>query len=325
MVIHTHFDRNNTLLRNSITNVGRNPVTELFYGGDTDNKTYSRFIFQFDESDLVAKYNDNTFGDLTKLKHTLKMTNTGSFDKELMGDKTCDGKDRACSFDLILFPINQNWDEGVGYDYDDCVIIGDTSTDTCPSNWFEAMTNSGWTNNEGIYTGTPSTVLGTQHFEQGNENIEIDITDVVNGYITGDTNYGMGIAFTQALEETVTTNKQYVGFFTRHTQTYYEPYVETVYDCPIRDDRNAFYKGKTNKLFLYVNVGGQPTNLDNKPNVTIYDGDNNVYTAITSSAVTQVTKGVYCAELSVPMMIVYYTLTYGVILTLTVKVEMILL
>ena len=66
---------------------------------------------------------------------------------------------------------------------------------------------------------------------------------------------------------------QYVGFFTRHTQTYYEPFVETSYNNPIRDDRKNFYRGKVNRLYLYTNLGGEPTNLDSKPNVIVSDGD----------------------------------------------------
>ena len=46
------------------------------------------------------------------------------------------------------------------------------------------------------------------------------ITDIVNGYLTGDTNYGLGIAFSRTLGVSETTNHQYVGFFTRHTQTF---------------------------------------------------------------------------------------------------------
>ena len=62
---------------------------------------------------------------------------------------------------------------------------------------------------------------------------------------------------------------QYVGFFTRHTQTYYEPFLETVYNNPIKDDRKNFYKNKVNRLYLYSNVGSEPTNLDNNPSVNI--------------------------------------------------------
>ena len=292
MVIRTYFDKNNTIIYNNVSNTGRNPVSELFYGGrDAENK-YSRLLFYFDESNLKDLYTGGTYTDLTKLKHTLRLTNTGSFDKELMGNTTCDGKDR---------PLDQTWDEGVGYDYDACstFIGGNSSTSICPSNWVEAQTNISWSGGNGTYTGS-TTPLATIHFDQGNENIELDISDIVNGYLTGDTNHGLGIAFTRSLEVTETNSYNYVGFFTRHTQTFYEPHVETVYDCHITDDRANFYLDKTNKLYLYVNAGGEPTNLDANPSVQILDNDGVVYSSITSSGVTHVTKGVYCVEVNIP-------------------------
>ena len=113
-------------------------------------------------------------------------------------------------------------------------------------------------------------------------------------------NNGLGIAYTRALEETETSEFQYVGFFTRHTQTFFEPYVETIYDSHINDDRNNFFLDKDNKLFLYVNLNGVPTNLDTNPSALIKDGNDDVFSAYTPSAVTHLTKGVYCIDINVP-------------------------
>jgi len=300
MVIRTFFDKNNTLVYNSNVNTGLNPVAELFYGGDSTSQSYSRFIFYFDESRLKDLYTGGTYTDLSKLKHTLRMTNTGAFDLELLGKETCDGKERTCSFDLILFPVDEEWDEGCGYDYASCAFIGgQTSESFAPSNWLDARTNTPWPGGNGVYSGS-STVLATQHFDKGNENLEIDITDIVNGYLTGNTNNGLGVAFTRVLEETPTTDYQYVGFFTRYTQTFYEPYVETVYDLHIKDDRTDFYLDKDNKLYLYVNLAGNPTNLDTIPSVNIYNGDGDLFSAYTPTDVTHVTKGVYSIDINVP-------------------------
>ena len=70
MVLRTYFDRNNTLIYNNNTNVGRNPVTELYYGGTGAEQSYTRFIFQFDESRIKELYDNKTYPDLSKLKHT---------------------------------------------------------------------------------------------------------------------------------------------------------------------------------------------------------------------------------------------------------------
>lgn len=311
MVIRTYFDRNNTIILNGYANTGRNPVSELYYGGGSSNKSYSRLLFHFDETRLKNLHNDGTFPNLGLLKHTLIMTNTGAFDLNLLGRETPYGKQRASSFDLVVFKMSQDWDEGVGYDYNIDVPLLEPSYQntsgiagavfsTNPSNWYYAQTNLPWNNGAGSYTGSPTSIMvGTQHFEQGNENIEIDITDVVNTYLTGATNYGLGIAFPYSYEQTTTTDYQYVGFFTRHTQTFYEPYVETTYACHIKDDRTDFYLDKENKLYLYVNINGNPTNLDELPTVEIYDNCGLIISAYTQNDVVHCTKGVYYIDLLV--------------------------
>ncbi len=301
MVIRTYFDRNNTIVKDSSVNTGLNPVSELFYGGDVGNEKYSRLLFHFDETRLKTLYTGGTFTDLTKLTHILRLTNTASFDTALLNG-TMETKDRASSFDLILFKIDQTWDNGVGYDYTPVAFInGDSAFSNGPSNWVNPQTSFYWSGGTGVYSGSPSGItIGYQHFDKGNENIEIDITSYLNGVLTGDTNYGLGIAFGRPFEQTSTTDLQYVGFFTNNTQTFYEPFVETIYSNHITDDRNNFYLDKPNKLYLYVNLAGNPTNLDSNPNVNIFDQNDILFSAYSSSAVTHVTKGVYSIDIIVP-------------------------
>lgn len=301
MVIRTYFDKNNTIVYNTNINTGLNPITELFYGGSDDFNTYSRFLFHFDEKKLKSLYTGGTFTDLSKLKHTLRMTNTGSFDSDLL-NTYMGSKERTASFDLILFKINQEWDNGVGYDYQPSIVaFGDEALYIGPSNWVRARTGIEWSGGSGVYSGSPSGItVSTQHFDKGNENVEMDITDYVNSVLTGNTNYGLGMAFSRSYELLNTAIPQYVGFFNNNTQTFYEPYVETIYDNHITDDRNNFYLDKNNKLYLYVNVGGNPTNLDTIPNVDIYDNDDVLFSSYTSSDINHVTKGVYSIDIFVP-------------------------
>jgi hypothetical protein len=301
MVIKTYFDKNNTIVNNLNVNTGLNPVSELFYGGPLGEQSYSRLLFYFDETRLKSLYTGGTFTDLTKLKHTLKLTNTASFDTDLLNGNM-GGKERASSFDLILFKITQDWDNGVGYDYTICddLITGDCAYSNGPSNWIEAQTGIFWSGGSGVYSGSPSGItVTTQHFDKGNEDIEMDITDFVNGLLTGDTNYGLGISYDRNFEQLYTTRLQYVGFFTNNTQTFYEPYVETIYNNHIKDDRHNFYLDKPNKLYLYVNLAGNPTNLDANPTCIVYDNDNNILSSYTQNNVTHVTLGVYSIDVLV--------------------------
>ena len=307
MVIRTFFDSNNTLVYNQPINTGKNPVAELFYGGSIGTN-YSRFIFKFNEERIKEFRDKGMYPDLSKLTHTLRMTNTGTFDASLLGGHTADGKARGSSFKLQLFTVDQPWDEGVGYDFGGQKYFNNEDASVIsynPSNWSESNTGTVWANGGGTFSDWSGATLvgGEINFADGSENINIDITDIVNQYLSGGTtNNGLGLAFIESLEGTNTDETQYTGFFTRHTQTFYEPYVESKYSETIVDNRGNFYMDKLNKLYLYTNLGGIPTNVDDKStmSVTIHDNDGEVFSTITSSGITEVTQGVYSIELSVP-------------------------
>jgi hypothetical protein len=278
----------------------------LYFGSANDQISstgFSRFIFDIDFSQLVSKIQNKVIStgctSFSSMTHTLRMTNTSSFDSELLNSTTSSGRRRATSFDLILFRIpltsgntgtSQSWDEGVGYDFYDVqrtisrpngllspvLLPEDKSYSQRPSNWFQPTTLSAWTQS-GLYSNTNTgnvnysglTIVDTQHFEFGNEDIEFDMTNEVNRYLTGTTTgfTGWGIAFVPELENITGLTENYsVGFFTRHTQTFYEPFLETSYVDLIEDDRNAFYSNKQNKLYLYSYINGDFQSLDENPN-----------------------------------------------------------
>jgi len=328
----SYFSKNNTIVAKDSVNTARNPITELFYGkepltsckytglgsdscggrtGHTlDNSgKFSRLIFDLSLDDVISKVNEgciNLSGG-TGATHTLKMTNTSMFDKTLLNDKLIDGKRRASSFTLLMIRTSGiTWDEGVGYDYqqygDRLEPNFDESFGERPSNWYSATTLTPWST-QGVYNNsdnTTFTVVNSQNFDQGNENISMDITNEINDRLTGGTpNTGItyGIAYTGTLENLTGLSESYsVGFFTRHTQTFYEPYLETNYDDYISDYRERFYLNKTNRLFLYTNTEGSPKNLDYLPQVTIYDCDDSVYSSMTAS---NLTCGVYYVEFAI--------------------------
>ena len=118
----------------------------------------------------------------------------------------------------------------------------------------------------------------------------MDITNFVNDIIDGKReNFGLCIAFSPDYENYEFDITKYVGFFTNHTNTFFEPYLETIYDEGIRDDRATFYLNKTNRLYFYANINGEPHNLDYLPTCTIDDEE---------YPVKQASKGVYYAEIT---------------------------
>jgi hypothetical protein len=319
---NSYFSKNNTIISNSLTNTGRNPVMELFYGngGIVNPIGFSRFIFDLDLDLLKQKYSDGTIGDCTNnIKHILRMTNTSFFDKDLLNTSTSTGRLRATSFDLVLLRIPykdndpdqpQNWDEGVGYDFADLLtqVPSDKNYSDRPSNWSATTTIDTW-EQPGIYSNTNTgpvpytdlTEVATQHFQFGDENIEFDMTDEINAVLNGWIQNPVGwiIAYVPQVENLVGTSGTYeVGFFTRHTQTFYEPFLETTYDDLIDDDRNTFTLGKTNKLYLYVYEDGDFKNLDSNPTVTISDQNGNPIVGLTNLSTCRKTKGIY--EVTLP-------------------------
>lgn len=314
-------------------------MVQLFFGQVDNlisNKGFSRYVFDVDISDLRDKVSSGEIstGCSYNLSHKLKMTNTSSFDKELLNDKWSDGRRRATSFDLVLFRIPktdgntgdpQSWDSGVGYDYYAGNAKGssnvtsvknsletDKSFSDRPVNWFQRTTTDNWSYN-GIYDNTNSltgntglnysglTIVDTQHFEFGNEDIEFDMTNEINDIITGSTTgtTGWGIAFVPQVENITGLTENYtVGFFSPHTQTFYEPFLETTYHDIIQDDRNTFYEKRNNKLYLYSFQYGEPVSFDENPTVDLYDSVDNVLPNYTGLTTCQITKGVYEVNIS---------------------------
>jgi hypothetical protein len=321
-IYRTYFDKNNTIVQNSFVNTGRNQVSELYFGDKV-----SRFLFYCSFEEIIKKVNDKEIILNGDVKHYLKIKNTSNFDiSPFLSDSNnlvFTDKFRSSSFDLELKPIKEFWDEGMGYDFELSPLSRpqDRDFNEEPSNWFNGTYIDSFL--------TPGATLGdaisTQHFDLGNEDVYMDITDFVNdivangvitevttGITTGVTT-GITTGVTTGITTGVTTgttysyagfclkyNDQYegltfdddrsyvLGLFTRHTQTFFEPFIETHYNDYIIDDRVDFYLNKNNRLYLYVNIDGKLTNLDELPTCSIQ--------GVNELIVKQQTKGVYYVE-----------------------------
>lgn len=335
-ILRSYINKNNTIISNTYVNTGRNPVIELNFGASdfiVPNFGYTRFIFDLDLSLLEQSVQSGVIstGCTTGMTHTLKMTNTSTFDNELLNTFMSNERRRATSFDLILFRIPnvsgntgnpQEWDEGVGFDYNNfnltknsaqggsspLTYVDSRAFSDRPSNWYQTTTIGEWSEpgmynnkNEGNVNYSGLTIIARQHFELGNENIEMDMTDEINGIlfgtITGVT--GWGIAFLPDVENISGLTESYsVAFFSRHTQTFYQPFLQTTYNDLITDDRNIFLQNQTNKLYLYVYQNGDLVNLDSAPSVKVEESSGTIVSGMSSLTSCLVTKGVY--EVTIP-------------------------
>lgn len=307
-VTKTYASKSNTISRDQeYVNLGLNPIMEINYG-----KMLTRGMIYFDHSKVKKMVEDKTYADISKLHHTLKMTNCSSIEyksdtKPCMDSTLQNDRIRVGSFDLIFFFIPYEWDEGKGFDFIEDLYRGSHNAfSTDGSSWKKYRNYFKW-DEDGIYStdrlsheldlftsqdGNKSDIIfAYKHFDKGNEDLELDVTDVFNKFITGELcNYGFGIAFAPSYEEVPDqVFSSYVGFFTQHTNSYFEPYIETTYDEIIEDDRTNFYLDKDNKLYFYASVGGSFVNLDRLPTCTINDAQ---------YAAKQATKGVYYVDVN---------------------------
>lgn len=308
-IIRTYLDKCNTITKDNAANVSLNPVMELNYGN-----VVSRGIIHFN-LDKVQKLIDDKVIIPDKLKHRLRMINTASLTSVVGYDKmhSHNGnyrQERAISFGLVFFRIPKPWDSGRGYDFTYIAPQNEFSKRTVSSegsNWYRSRTYEAW-DEEGIYsattlenmitdycrTGKSDTIISIMNFDCGNENIDLDLTDLVNNMLAGKIeNNGIGIAFLPKYETSSREDRstQYVGFFTTATHTFFKPYLETTYDDTIQDDRLHFYLDKVNRLYFYASVGGSMVNLDELPICTVEGRE---------MASKQATTGVYYVEFELP-------------------------
>jgi len=305
-IFRSYFSKNDTLIESNLTNNSQNPVTEISYG--TFDKQVSRFIFDVSLDNLRERIASGLISPNRIVKHILHMTNTIAYASQYIGRKSYSlGINRASSFTLDLFNITEDWQEGAGYDFtysDKQDLFTERPLPAISeqaANWTARTTGIGWTV-AGAYISGVSEIIGTQPFEVGNENMEIDITDYINqrlfgtGY-TGTTgytgsSYGLGVKFPDYLENMETEFREAVAFHAKHTNTFYEPFIETIIDDNITDDRNYFYMDKDNDLYLYVNIGNFPQNIIvNK--VDIYDYQDNLINTLSGNSIINVSKGIY--------------------------------
>ncbi len=302
-IYRSYFQKNNTLIENNELNVSQNPVGEVSYG--TPNKSVSRIIFKVDLEPLIDKIIAEGINPASIVSHKLILTNTIAQRPDLLGGLSYSTEiERASSIDLDLFTIVEDWDEGAGYTFqfsDDEFI----SLPKGASNWKFKKTNIPWGNEGAYFTGSTgvttgitgtSVVIATQNFPKGNEDVEMDITSYINNILySGATDLGLGLKLPKDLEDLATLKRRSIAFHVKNTNTYFEPYIETVIADNIADDRNYFYMDKSNDLYLYSNNDNFSISA-----VTINDFNGQVYDVITSTGITRVKAGIYKISVTIP-------------------------
>jgi len=334
MAIKRYFaDADNTItnaFRPSLTsrgtnaNMGESDVLEVFsvYGQASSGSTeLERILIKFPISDVVS---DRTAGDVPAsggVSFYLKMTNARH------------SQTVPRQFTLNISAVSRSWEEGFGLDMDGYTDIVYPNNEG--STWMSASQTTAWTRMGGDYHDSP---VYTDYFDKGIEDLEVDVTTLVEQWITGSAgggkeNYGFGVHLTGTQEAYYSgsagadsadgelnnlSGSQYSfytkKFFGRNSEFYYKrPYIEARWNSSVKDDRGRLYisssllsaEDNVRTLYLYNVFGG---NLKNIPAVGTGEIYINLYSASAGGAPINlfpitggyVSTGIYSASFYVP-------------------------
>lgn len=180
------------------------------------------------------------------------------------------------NFTLLVQPLSSSHQSGVGLDLDNYT---DLTYNGVGANWVNAASGSKWTTQGGDFISASY----SQTFSQGYEDLEIDISNLVEQWITGSNN-GVGV-FLPPNIESGSVSYFTKRFFARGSEFFFKrPILEARWDSTLTDDRSRFYisssllsqADNTHTLYFYNYFKGQ---LKNIPSI-----QNNIYLQVYTSA-----------------------------------------
>jgi len=258
------------------SNTGESDVLEVFsiYGqADETSSELSRILLEFPVEKIKEDRENSNIPQNGKVNFILKLSNT-------VHPGTLPSK-----FHLDINPLSKEWEEGYGLDMENYEDKG-------PVNWISASATEAWTTEGGDYYSSPHF---SQYFEKGTEDLEIDITSMVEEWIDGTKyNNGLVIKLSSSYEQD-NTSYYTKKFFSRGSEFFYKkPWIEARFDATIKDDRSKFYlynpfvelEESQNNLYIYNDfksklydlpeVGQGNVYLRLFPNPNIYDNGGNL-------------------------------------------------
>jgi hypothetical protein len=267
----------NLLTRGTGSNMGYADSLEVFsiYGQESgsngQSQELSRILIQFPVSQISSDRTAGTIPGSGSVSFYLKMFNA-EHPFTLPQD-----------FNLVVAPVSRSWAEGTGLDMDEYRDLG-------TSNWMKSDNSTSWTSVGGDYLASDNYNIS---FPQGYENLEVDVSDVIENWITGESggeyeNYGFGIRLTASqeayfssslgtdsgsvIQNTVGATQSYYTkkFFARSTEFFFKrPVIEARWDSRVMDNRENFFfsssrapaEDNLNNLYFYNYIRGRLRNI----------------------------------------------------------------
>jgi hypothetical protein len=245
-------------------NMGESDILETFsiYAQESSSSyEKSRILTKFPINEIISDRADGSIPASGSVNFFVRLTNAKH------------SETTPEDFTLNVLAVSRSWDEGYGLDMESYKDLG-------TANWLSSSCLSGtptaWTTPGGDYHASP---VYDSFFDYGTENLEVDITQLVEEWIDGTkSNYGVGVHFTSS-EESAARSFYTKRFFARGSEFFFKrPYIEARYDSTIKDRRNSFIVSSSllgaedneNTLFIYNRVRGHLKNIASVGTGSIY-------------------------------------------------------
>ena len=291
----------NLTTRGTGSNMGASDIVEVFsiYAQATSaSAELARTLIQFDISEISTARSGGQIPASGSVSFYLKMYNAPH------------SQTTPSNFTLSVQGVSGAWQEGFGIDMD---FYEDLTRDVVGSNWIKRSGSTSWSTQGGDFYSDSSSSF-TQDFSTGLEDLCVEVTPLVEQWITGSSgggkdNNGFVVKLTNALEA---TSKSYFRkkFFGRDSEFYFQrPVLEARWDSSRKDDRGYFFASSSlvsaednlNKLYLYNRVRGQlkdypiaPTSASIRLSSTAAPASN-----LAVATVGRVSTGIYSASIAV--------------------------
>jgi len=267
--------------RGTGSNMGMADVVEVFSiygeasGSDGLSQELTRALIEFPISTIST---DRTAG-------TIPASGSVSFYLKMYNARHAFTLPRQ--FNLVVQPVSSSWEEGVGLDMEEYT---DRTYDNSGSNWMRRGKVGAWDTVGGDYHTGSGTPTYNVSFSKGYENLELDISEIVENWIVGEAggkydNYGLSVRLTASQEayfsssagvntaggliqntDGATESYYTKKFFARSSEFFFKrPVIEARWDSRIKDNRGSFYYSSSlapaadnlNTLYLYNYVRGR--------------------------------------------------------------------
>lgn len=274
--------KDNTITNAKVDNVGRSgsnsgksEILELYVLSESvSSRGKSRILIQFDLNGLSSSISAGEIP-TSSVEYTLKLKNSNHYETI------------PYSYDVSVHMLTKSWDEGRGYSmYDEGL------KDAGVSNWVMATSVVSWGSQGADFTS--SIISGTQHFEDGDEDLSIDVSNIVYAWLTGGViNNGFLIKYTDPYE-TGSSDLYVKKFYSRHAHKPERvPKLEAKWAEQKQDDRENINYNNTGSLYYYRTIRGVYTSAPGTVYVNIINSSSTVVQTITASLVS---TGIYHAS-----------------------------